>query len=314
MQTVEILAKRGLVGKRLDLAMVEETKGLSRRKAKSLIDDGSVFVNDQRVRIASRQLSFGDRLTFRYVPDNKKKPQPVQISERDILFDQAGVIAINKPVGLPSQETKKGDRFHVVPLVKRFFQTKGRDLEHLALAHRLDKETSGVLLLGETPEIVAHLMDQFREKTIEKTYHALCYGKAQDEFEVRCRLTAINPKNGTVKVSQKSGKDSQTFFTRKEYYQKSGMSLVECRPVTGRSHQLRAHLAKVRNPIAGDKVYGDTHPKLSDELYHLVSQHHYLHARLLKFTLPGQSKKLQVKAPYPKTWQSIIELLRSPLT
>ena len=311
METVELQIKGSLAGKRLDLAMVDAVKGLSRRRAKSLIDEGVVFVNDRKIRIASRQLEFGETLVFRYNPAPKKKKKPVQITEREVLFHDSGVIAINKPVGVPVQATKKGDRFHIVPIVQKYFQEKGASFPELTLVHRLDKETSGVLLLAESKKIADALMDQFRDKSITKNYQAICYGKAQDEFEVKCKLSSINPKNGTVKVSQKSGKDSQTFFQKKEFFKSEGLSLVDCRPITGRSHQIRVHLAKSKIPILGDKVYGDISKDLSSEVAELASEHHYLHARSLRFTVPGKEKVIGVKAPYPESWQNLLALLRA---
>ena len=309
METVELLAKKSLVGKRLDLAMVDGVKGLSRRRAKTLIDSGEVYLNDRRIRISSRALAFGDKLVFRYSPEQKKKKTVITIDETSILYFDHGVLAINKPAGLSSQAARKGDNLHVVPLLQKYFQSKDIDLPNLSLVHRLDKETSGVLLLADNKALAESLMDQFRQKTVKKVYHALCYGKADDKFAVRCNLSSINPKNGMVKVVQKSGKDSETSFSLKEFFKLSRLSLVECKPITGRSHQLRVHLAKSRLGIVGDKVYGDQSLSLGDELSALVN-HHLLHARTLSFTIPSTKKSLQVKAPYPKSWKSILEKLR----
>ena len=144
-------------------------------------------------------------------------------------------------------------------------------------------------------------MAQFRDKkTVKKLYHALTFG--QGSGDVRCRLSAINPKNGTVKIVQKSGKDSYDLLFSKKYYGQYDLSLMECRPVTGRSHQIRVHLASRKLAIVGDKVYGEQSRSLPKELSALVS-HHFLHARTLEFLSPSTGRKVQVKAPYPKTWQ-----------
>lgn len=310
MEHIEITVRGSLVGKRLDLALSAHSK-ISRRRAKAIIDKGSVFINGRRQRIASKALIFGDQVSFAMEPAAKKKP--LKIDKHHILFHQNGVIAINKPSGLPTQASKKTDRLQVLPLLKSYFLHEGYDYPELTLVHRLDKETSGVLLLAENPDVASSLMQQFRDCSIRKTYHALCYGQANQDFEVQCKLTSINPQTGMVKVSQKSGKSSETVFTRAEYFKDKNVSLVHCFPKTGRSHQLRAHLAHVHNPILGDKVYGNINRRQSEVLSSLLAEHHYLHARLLEFRVPGVEggKTVKVKAPYPETWQSILSELRN---
>lgn len=308
MESFEFVAKKSLVGKRLDLAMVDSVKGMSRRRAKTLIDSGEVYVNGRRIRISSKALAFGDKLNFRFKPEPKKKRESIIIDESSILFFDQGVMAINKPAGLPSQATKKGDQFHVVPLLQKYFRKKGTELPNLSLIHRLDKETSGVLLLAESKALAEQMMSQFRDKTVSKLYHAISFGKGRD-FSLNCKLSSINPKNGMVKVVQKSGKDSETHFSMKEYFPENKMSLMECRPVTGRSHQIRVHLAKSNLAIVGDKVYGEKSMELNDDLREIVS-HHMLHARTLSFELPESKKMLTVKAPYPKTWKATLDYVR----
>ena len=199
----------------------------------------------------------------------------------------------------------------MVPIVQKYFQEKGITFQELTLVHRLDKETSGVLLMAENKQIADELMNQFRDKSVTKNYQAICFGKAQDKFEVKCKLTSINPKNGTVKISQKSGKDSQTFFESKEFFQADGLSLIDCRPITGRSHQIRVHLAKSKIPILGDKVYGDVSRDLRPEVAELAAEHHYLHARGLRFKVPGTERVIALKAPYPPSWQKLLVFLRA---
>lgn len=311
MQVCEIHGRGSLVGKRLDLAMVDSCQGMSRRKAKSLIDNGSVYLNGRKVRIASKSLGLGDCLSFTYLPPSKKKPATIVITKADILLHQSGIIALNKPPGLPSQATGKGDRFHVVNLLQKYFDQQGISLPELSLVHRLDKETSGVLLLAENQTIAQEVMEQFRQKTVKKQYHALCHGVPAAAFSVSCRLSAINPKSGTVKVLTRSGKDSLTSFEVLDSYLNGKLSLLQCEPVTGRSHQIRVHLDHRGHGILGDKVYGSRPGWSQDEVQTLALEHHFLHARWIQFKLPGKEALTSVKAPYPPNWKSILDLLRS---
>ena len=168
METASIVVKQNLIGKRLDLAIVDSKLGLSRRRAKTLIDTGQVYVNGQKVRIASRSLSFGDKVELSYQKQAPKKQ--IALEKKHILFRKDGVLAINKPAGIATQGSGPKDKNQVLPLLKKLLIREGEENPELHLVHRLDKETTGVLLLAENPQTRDFLMDQFRSRKTKKNY------------------------------------------------------------------------------------------------------------------------------------------------
>lgn len=301
-----------LDGYRLDHALANHLPGFSNRRAKSLIDEGHVYVNQKRVRIASRTVKRGEVVEVQFDParfqEKKSQAAVIQLILGNILYEDSSIIAINKPAGLLTQATKSEGSHHVVPLLEKLLAERDGVKPTLHLAHRLDKETTGVLLLGKSEEAVSHLMASFKERTVEKVYHALSYGIGKGSFVEKNHLSAINPKSGRVKVVTAGGKYAETQITTLEAFPKVRLTLFECRPHTGRSHQIRVHLAHRGFPIVGDKVYGDVkQTPLPKDLAELAAQHHFLHCRQMTFAAPGSGRPLTVEAPYPETWVSFLK-------
>lgn len=310
MERHRIEVKGAMQGKRLDLAIVAAKIGMSRRKARRIIDLGGSYINRKRVRVASRQVEFGDIIELEYNPQvyqQVKKPD-IGFQEADLLYQDQGLLVINKPPGLPSQATKTQAVFHVVALLKKFLVSLGQEQANLQLTHRLDKETSGVLILAKEQKPMQWMSDQFRNRQVEKEYHALVYGMSrEDTFTVACQLSAIQPETGIVKVIKRGGRDSVTHFSVIKRFSDWHMTLFRCQPITGRSHQIRVHLAHRGFPIVGDKVYGQgKQSALPDELQSLVSHHHLLHCQEMSFLPSAHPKKLTVTAPYPANFQEVL--------
>jgi len=310
MERHRIQVKGAMQGKRLDLAIVAAKIGMSRRKARRIIDLGGSYINRKRVRVASRQVEFGDIIELEYNPQvyqQVKKPD-LGLQESDLLYQDQGLVVINKPPGLPSQATKTQAVFHVVALLKKFLAARDDGQENLQLTHRLDKETSGVLILAKQKQTMQWISDQFRHRQVAKEYHALTYGLSKEEsFTVACQLSAIQAETGIVKVIKRGGKDSVTHFSVIKQFPEWNMTLFRCQPITGRSHQIRVHLAHRGFPIVGDKVYGQgKQSTLPDEVQALVSHHHLLHCQQMSFLPAAEAQKLTIRAPYPANFQEIL--------
>lgn len=301
-----------LQGMRLDHAIAEEIPDFSRRRAKAIIDIGGCYVNTKRVRIASKTVSKGDKIEVEYNPKLfEKKLAPVDVVPEDILYFEHGVIVINKPAALPSQPTRDQAVHHVVPLVAKCLKTMGHEFKDLQLVHRLDKDTTGCLILATNSQVMNYITEQFKNHQVKKVYHALSWGMGEASFEERCNLSAIQGNTGKVRVLNAGGKSSHTNFQTLETFPKERMSLIEARPVTGRSHQIRIHLEKNGLPILGDKVYGEgKRHKIADELLAKV-QHQLLHSQSIAFSpAPGQ-EAVTITAPYRQSFAETLELLRS---
>ncbi len=290
-------------GYRLDVTISESGLDLSRRKIRSIIDVGGVYVNKKRVRIASRTVHEGDRIELDY--DLQKitsfKRPTFKLTEADILFENEHALVVNKPAGLPTQATREQSVMHVIPLLKKFFEELERPATDFTLVHRLDMETSGALIVAKNAVAAQFIGDQFRNHTIEKEYHAIAAGVAKAKtFKVECQLSAIQPKIGIVKVVTRGGKSSLTHFKIEASNPALKLHLISCSPVTGRTHQIRVHLEHVGLPIVGDKKYGRNKVKLPDELAALASTHQFLHARAISFCPASDAASVSVSAPYPE--------------
>jgi 23S rRNA pseudouridine955/2504/2580 synthase len=187
--------------------------------------------------------------------------------------------------------------------------------EDAQACHRLDKDTSGVILFAKNPEAYRHLSMQFENRQVQKIYHAVADG-IQNFKDVLVDAPILKQNDGIVKISKSEGKPAQTTFNSIRSYRFH--TLIECRPVTGRMHQIRVHLAFLKAPITGDEQYGGKpfflssvkrgfNLKKTTEEQPLIKRM-ALHAFALEFTdLSGE--KVRVEAPYPKDIQALIRQL-----
>lgn len=223
-----------------------------------------------------------------------------------ILFENADYLVINKPPYLSSLDDRH-EAQNILDLAKDY-------TADAQLCHRLDKETSGCLVIAKNPEAYRHLAIQFENRKVSKIYHAVVEGiKEYEELLVDRNLVASA--KGVAKVS-KEGKPAQTVFNTLKTYR--AHSLIECKPITGRLHQIRIHLAYLKSPICGDELYGGNPLYLSSlkRRFNLkkdteelpIMQRVSLHAFSIGFEgLDG--KEIFVEAPYPKDFQVLIHQL-----
>ena len=224
-----------------------------------------------------------------------------------IVFENEDYILINKPPHISSLDDRN-DPVNINKLAKEYFLDSH-------VAHRLDKETSGILAIAKNNEAYRHLSMQFEHRKVKKVYHAVVNG-VHDLNGIQVYLPILALKNGTVKIDKQNGKEAETlFFSIKAYKQHT---LVECQPLTGRMHQIRIHLACLKAPIACDPKYGGKPILLSEmkKKYNLkdekeefpIIQRVALHAMSLKFELMN-NEAITVEAPYPKDFGVLIKQL-----
>lgn len=226
--------------------------------------------------------------------------------EKAILYQDDDFVLINKPPFISTLEDRN-DPTNILAVARMH-------VPDAQVCHRLDKDTSGVLAIAKHPEAYRHLSMQFENREVEKVYHAVADGL--HSFTDQLVDAAIEKlPDGMVKISRQ-GKSAQTHFTTLQTYKNH--SLVECRPVTGRMHQIRIHLAILKAPITGDELYGGkpffvSQVKRGFNLKKMTEEQPLikrmaLHAFSLHFTLLGGGK-IQVDAPYPKDFQALIRQL-----
>ena len=217
----------------------------------------------------------------------------------EILYEDSDIIAIHKPAGIPSQSTPDPRRPHILGLLQ-----KQRPDQIFFLHHRLDKDTSGVMVLGLSPRANPGLTDLFREHRIQKTYHCLCL-RSEKSFTPEGGIWPLRIQNHLAPV--KSGSKLMRMVVVKKGGWKAEtevklsqslaqFDLFEARPLTGRTHQIRVHMAGLFRPIAGDSLYGGK----SSEVPRLM-----LHASSLQLRHPCTGHELLIKAPWPPDFSTL---------
>jgi RluA family pseudouridine synthase len=234
------------------------------------------------------------------------KPVKFKIEDR-ILFEDENFVLINKPPFVSTLEDRH-DPTNILALARAY----AGDAQ---VCHRLDKDTSGVLAIAKNPEAYRHMSMQFEHREVEKIYHAVVDG-IHGFQNVLVDLPILKQDDGVVKISKREGKPAQTYFTSLRSYK--AHTLVDCRPVTGRMHQIRIHLSTLKASITGDETYGGKPFLLSDikRRFNLKKETEEatfmkrmaLHAFSLEFNdLSGIRQT--VEAPYPKDIQALLRQL-----
>ena len=242
-----------------------------------------------------------------------------------VLFEDDYLLALDKPSGLLiSPDRYDPNRPNLMKLLHRDIARRAawareRKLEYLVNAHRLDLETSGVILLAKIKPVLVHLANQFGCEKPAKTYVALVHGTpAKPDFEVDLKLGFHPFKVGLVRVAQIRGKKSQTHFELIERF--SGFTLLKCQPATARTHQIRVHLQSSRLPVVGDRLYGGQRlllstlkpgyrPKANEKERPLLDRV-ALHAAALQLEHPVKGELVRIESPLPKDLVVALKYLR----
>ncbi len=226
-----------------------------------------------------------------------------------ILFENDDYIVVNKPPFVASLDERGGSGdVNILRLAKQY-------VPDAQVAHRLDKETSGALVIAKTPEAYRHVSIQFEKRKVNKVYHAVVGGQYSFK-DLLVDLPILNDGNKNVTIDRKEGKRAETWFNTIKNYRH--YTLVECKPVTGRMHQIRIHLATQRAAIVGDHMYKGTPVFLSsikkgyrlskEEEEQPIMKRFALHARYLTFKGLDE-KDIAIDAPYPKDFATLVKLL-----
>ena len=282
---------------RLDNFLISRLKGVPKSRIYRLVRKGEVRVNKGRVDIKYR-LAAGDvvRIPPVRVAERSEEsfvPKGLQAAlQQGILFEDDGFMVINKPAGF-AVHGGSGVSSGIIEGL-RLIRPEARFLE---LVHRLDKDTSGCLLIAKKRSALRKLQEFFRNSEIKKTYQALLAGQwDRKKLTVTAPLLKNISKGGErIVVISQAGKAAETLFTRIKLFRNA--TLVEASPKTGRTHQIRVHAASLGHAIVGDDRYG------SDEINKLFKNKGYkrmfLHAETLKFNHPVTDEKMTISAPLP---------------
>jgi 23S rRNA pseudouridine1911/1915/1917 synthase len=290
------------IGERLDRALTEAAPELSRMQWQRLIREGAVTVDGERARPAYR-IQGGERLTA-IVPEVVEATISAEEIPLDIRYEDSDIIIINKPAGMVVHPSVGHDSGTLVnALLSHCPDLEGVGGERRpGIVHRLDKDTSGLIIVAKHDQALWYVQQQFKDRTVEKTYLALVHGYLQPPEALIDAPIGRDPKHrqrmAVVLNPSASARPAQTAY--KTLFVYPDCTYVECRPRTGRKHQIRVHLAYIGFPIVGDKLYG----RKKDPLR---VKRHFLHAAGLSLKRPSDGELIAISADLPEELQSVLD-------
>lgn len=293
---------------RIDNYLLAQLKGVPKSLVYRILRKGEVRVNKKRVKPEYR-LQTGDIIRIPPVRVAEQNPLPsanlssVQALDQQILYEDDILMVLNKPAGM-AVHGGSGLQFGLIESLRALRP----QAKHLELVHRLDRETSGCILISKRRSALRHLHEQLRNKTMDKQYVALVRGQWQDHVKlVAAPLLKNTLKSGerVVRVDA-AGKASETRFRVVERF--TDCSMVEASPLTGRTHQIRVHALHAGHPIAQDPKYGDSDFNQIAATHGL--QRLFLHAKSLRFEHPQTGTMMQVVAPLDPALLKVLKSFR----
>lgn len=289
---------------RLDKYLVSRFPDYSRSRLQRLIVDGFVHINGIQPTKTGLLLEKGDQIDIQF-----PEPEPIDIIPEnihlEIIYEDQNLLVINKPAGMvvhPSAGHSKGTLVHAVMGHVPFLEGIGGKMRP-GIVHRLDKDTSGIILVAKNDNSHQWLQRQFKLRDVEKIYFALVDGRpATPTGRIIAPIYRDRGQRKKMAIAPEGkGRPSVTEYqTIKQF---SNHTLLKVHPLTGRTHQIRIHMASLKIPIAGDSVYG--HKKQS-----IVLKRHFLHAFELSIRMPGEKKKTTFRAELPDELAQILENLK----
>ena len=297
---------------RLDKALADATD-LSRARIQALIADGKVETDGMPATSPSAKVGAGTPFTIHLPPPEEPEAKPQDIP-LDIAFEDKHVIIVDKPAGMvvhPAAGNPDGTLVNAL-----LHHCKGElsgigGVARPGIVHRIDKDTSGLLVVAKSDAAHEGLAKQFADHSIERLYLALCSGHlAQKEGKIDAKIgrSAQNRKKMAVlEADSRRGKHAITHYRLKKTLHKA--SLIECRLETGRTHQVRVHMSSIGHALLGDPTYGRAPKGLQSILKHLSFARQALHAATLGFEHPITGENLRFHAPLPADMQALIDEL-----
>ena len=306
-------------GKRLDQFLVGQIAETSRARIQQLIDEEKVLVNDNASK-ATLRLRAGDRITIL----GEVKPPPLRaIPEEiplDIVYEDNDFAVVNKAAGMMvhagagATEDERNRGTLVNALLHRFGQLSGVGGElRPGIVHRLDKATSGLIVVAKNDASHRTLAEQFAQRIVKKTYIALVHGwMKQDRGTLRSSIGRDQVRRTRMTTRSSSGREAITHYTvRERIDSKYGkFSLLEVRIDTGRTHQIRVHLASLRHPVVGDTLYGAPREMRGKNESGISLPRNFLHAAALQLRHPQSNEELSFARPLPEELQSFLKKVK----
>lgn len=285
-------------GDRLDRFLACKLPKLSRSRIQQLITEGFITVDGLTTK-ASVRLKTAQVVVIN-IPTPAPSgllPQPIPLN---VIFNDPDIFVIDKPAGLPIHPGPGHPDKTIVNAVLALVP----DLTGIGgtirpgIVHRLDKNTSGLLIIAKNEDSHKEMSRQFKERLVMKSYLALVHGRPNPTEAIIDAPIGRHPKNRKRMAVVKNGKESTTSYRTLEQY--DDLTLIEVKPASGRTHQIRVHMSAVGHPLFGDTVYGKSHPTFN---------RHFLHANLIRFQLPSTGEYVELQSDLPSDLVNILNSL-----
>lgn len=289
------------VNKRIDNYLSEKNEDLSRVAIQRLLQEEKILVNGKRAK-ASYKVRKNDEITI-----EEEKPKEIELKAQDIpievVYEDDDIIVVNKPKGLvvhPANGNPDGTLVNaIMAICKDSLSGIGGEIRP-GIVHRLDKDTSGLLIVAKNDKAHINMSEQIKNHEVEKTYIALVKGIVKENEATINMPIGRSPKDRKKMAVVKTGKKAITHFKVLERFYKENCTLLEVKIETGRTHQIRVHLSQIGYPVIGDTTYSNGKNK-----WNIKGQ--CLHAKSLKFKHPITGKEMFLEAKLPKYFEDIIK-------
>ncbi len=304
---------------RIDTFLTHHIEGTTRSKVQKAIESGLVTVNGVVVKSNYSVKPFDKVVAVQHIAP---RPEDVEAEEipLDIIYEDDYFIIVNKPAGMVAHPAYANYTGTLVNALLHHTKSLSavNDAGRPGIVHRIDKDTSGLLVVAKDDYTHAMLAKQFSKHSIEREYHAICWGKFKEkEGEINTKITRSKSDRKKFTISDKEGKEAVTFYKVIEQYEFT--SYIKLNLKTGRTHQIRVHLSGLHKPIFGDHTYGGNKihagvesPKLKSRITNLleIMPRQALHAKTLGFIHPQTNKLVRFDSELPEDFKLLLEKLR----
>ncbi|MEJ0090980.1 MAG: RluA family pseudouridine synthase [Limisphaerales bacterium] len=310
-RTENFIVEKSLPSERLDKFLCDKFPAASRGALQRLIEEGHIRVNGKAVK-PTHHPHAGEEIYVHWPEAKPAEAQPEKIP-LDILFEDKSLLVVNKPAGLVVHPAAGHEEHTLVNALLHHCKGSLSGIGGVArpgIVHRLDKETSGCLVIAKNDETHIALAEQFAEREVKKIYHALVCGEpARDSGEIRAAIARHPTHRKRMAVRDESeGRSAHTSYKILERLYAT--TLMEAQIHTGRTHQIRVHFQFIGHPLLGDETYGAKQNVRVKELTNYVAPRVMLHAKHLSFVHPRTKKPMDFEAPLPPDFKAALKSLR----
>lgn len=315
---IEITLPHDFSGKRLDKALTDLLSDLTRTRIQALIKEGHCESLGQKITSGSRIIQGGEVITLSIPEALSPDPTPEKM-DLDIVFEDDFLLVLNKPAGLvvhPAPGHYTGTLVHGLLYHCKESLSGIGGVKRPGIVHRLDKETSGLMVVAKTDIAHQGLMSQFQDRSLSRTYLAFVWGWAKPPRGTIEGNIGRSPHNRQkMALLRSTGKPAVTHYHTQDVYQEGIASLVECVLETGRTHQIRVHLSSIGHSVVNDPLYGSTPGKAQRLFYPLPlgEDRQALHAKSLRFIHPVTQEELYFETDLPLDLKNLQSLLQGLL-